>query len=546
MHTLSFIILGCLTRGFKRANSGLFPEKLASIWPSGRFLFPLCATALVSSTADSGVLVRPAPLCDWFSDVIEYRDGAELIDNKLHLYQDQSVKFSNLCDYEVREIYPNHDPLKSQIFSPVYGELLLRGDSLEGDPNGLLVIGFFHENLPYPIKRTHIQLSENFDIRMKVEDTQSSLVLRYERSSNEPLSGSASYPYVLQYSIIKSKQDEWENTDVKFEDPASFHRHSGSIIDSKVYSDYTNSQGIKLRLLSSMGKTHLVGAFSRFEHIILYDDTLQKSIQVDDWIRQSSVHDIPYQIYTFDPSTGREEWKSYPKMRADVAKQHIKFEELEIQLLDVSAKPSMDGHDLMLKITLQTDPKLSDPVIDELVNQIEFYHTYSYQKSIAETHHKLPGEKIVLDVKFHLADHSLSGFQRITMRYNSLPDNPITKHLEPIAIDFMKRINSNTYESPIHPRYLSLKKEVTRVLVSEDGMFCPNCGEGIYWTPRCKKKKCGWMEGKPMPLGFVVQNNSWYEGVKQLNSGNFEFKLDSLSPGSYKLVFKKNTFSFSL
>ena len=118
----------------------------------------------MSSTSTSGIVVNVAPLCDWFSEDIEYRDGAEVINNILHLYQDQSVKYSNLHDYEIREIYPNHDPSISQTFMPNNGEILLNGDTLKGDTNGLFVIGFFHKNLTYPVKRTDIQLSENFDI----------------------------------------------------------------------------------------------------------------------------------------------------------------------------------------------------------------------------------------------------------------------------------------------------------------------------------------------------------------------------------------------
>ena len=133
-----------------------------------------------------------------------------------------------------------------------------------------------------------------------------------------------------------------------FENPDSFHRHPNLIIDPKIYANYRSSQGIKFRLLSSKGKTHLLGAISRFEDIILFDNMLQKSIPVDDWIRQSNVYDIPYQIYNFDPSTGREEWNSYPKMRADIAEQHPKFDDLDIQIIDISANPSRDGQNLMV------------------------------------------------------------------------------------------------------------------------------------------------------------------------------------------------------
>lgn len=502
----------------------------------------------MSLTSTSGIVVNVAPLCDWFSEDIEYRDGAEVIDNILHLYQDQSVKYSNLHDYEIREIYPNHDPSISQTFQANNGEILLNGDALKGDTNGLLVIGFFHKNLTYPVKRTDIQLSEDFDIRMNVEDTQSSLSLRYKRSSNEPKSGSASYPYILQYSIINSKQDKWENTSVMFENPDSFHRHPNLIIDYEVYPNYRNSQGIKFRLLSSKGKTHLLGAVSRFEDIILCDNILQKSIPVDNWIRQSNVYDIPFEIYSFDPSTGKEEWHSYPLMRAAIAEQHLKFDELDIQIIDISANPSIDGQNLMVKITIQTNTNLHDSdIIEELVNQIEFNFISSHQKSIAETHEKLPGDKIKLNLKFHLADYPLSKFN-IAMCYNSSPVNRKTKHLTPIVINFIKKINSDTFECAIHPRYLSLKKEVTTVFEVPEGgtMFCPNCSEGVYWQPKCTVSTCGWEDGKPMSQGFVVQNNNWYKDVKQLNAGNFELKLDSLSPGSYRLVFKSNTYSFSI
>ena len=497
----------------------------------------------MSPTSTSEIVVNAAPLCDWFSEDIEYRDGAEVIDNILHLYQDQSVKYSNLHDYEIREIYPNHDPSISQTFTPNNGEILLNGDALKGDTNGLFVIGFFHKNLTYPVKRTDIQLSENFDIRMNIEDTQRTLRLRYKRSSNEPKSGSASYPYILQYSIINSKQDEWENTGVMFEDPDSFHRQSNVIVDSKIYSNYRNSQGIKFRLLSSKQKTHLLGAVSKFDDIILLENIQQKSVPVDDWILQSNVYDIPYQIYSFDPSTGKEEWNSYPKMRADIANQHLDFSKIGLEVKQVSFYKSRDGQQLLGNISLSLDSALNNAKMEELVDTIQFRNynkkRLSSENIILESYSIIDPKNILLDLKINSKAFKFL----IHMDYFSTPDNLETVELSEMKFEFISR-NNKTLECPIHPDFLILKKEEygEKKKMPTYPPECPMCYR-LQFSSYCE---CGWEEGKVVSLGYKIQDIVWFEDVIQLNNRAFQFLLLDLSPGEYMVGFGEKEYHFSV
>ena len=504
----------------------------------------------MSPTSTSEIVVNAAPLCDWFSEDIEYRDGAEVIDNILHLNQDQSVKYSNLDDYEIREIYPNHDPSISQIFIPNNdGEISLKGKNLKGDQIGNLKIGFFHNNLDYPFKIIEIQLSKTFHIEMECMHFRRCLKINYKQASNEPKSGSASYPYRLQYSIINSKQDSWKDTDIIFDNSSSFYLNSPFIVadnmgnNSALYQDFKLSLGFKFRLISSTGKTHLLGAVSKFDDIILLENIQQKSVSLVDWIAQPNFYHIPYEIYSFDPSIGKEEWNSYPKMRADIANQHLDFSNIGLEVKDVSFYKSRDGQQLLGSLSLSLDSALDNAKMEELVDTIQF-RNYNKKRNlkeniIIESYSIIDPQNISLDLKINSKAFKFL----IHMDYFSTPNNLETVELSEMKFEFISRIDK-TLECPIHPDFLILKKEEYGEKKKMPTFLpeCPMCHR-LQFSSYCE---CGWQEGKVVSLGYKIQDIVWFEDVIQLNNRAFQFLLLDLSPGEYMVGFGEKEYHFSV
>ena len=503
------------------------------------------------------ILANPSTLGTWFSLNPKLLAGAEIIENKLHLYHDNAVRYLISDDYEFRELHPEPD---RQIFAPINGEILLNGDSLEGDTAGNLQIGIYHKNLTYPLEIIDIKLSDSFHVEAKlVSYPGESLDIQDLNSTNEPKNGSKSYPYKLQYSVMTSKQDSWQDTDIRFENSLKLWRTSELVVAksvnsffnqaslspaevelTKLFQSFQQSPGFKFRLISNTGTPHLIGGISEFNDILLLHDINQKSVSVVDWIAQPNFYDIPYDIYDFESSTGTEEWKSYPKMRAEIANQHLDFANINLDVKQVLMSLSRDGQHLQGSVSLSLDVALDKDSMDELVNTIQFYFANSNNKIISNSHSIIDSKNISLNLKFHTGTHPISKYL-IHMDYFSNPNNLATISIH-VKKEFISQVGK-TFECAIHPDYLSLNKEEFRVIPNEDGAFCPVCGEGIWWRPECSS--CGWEDGKPMSQGFTLQDDPWYNNVVSLN-GNFQFVLHNLSPGSYKIVFESNTFAFTI
>ena len=491
------------------------------------------------------ILANPSTLGTWFSLNLKLLDGAEIIENKLHLYHDNAVRYSISNDHEFRELRPEPD---RQIFTPKNGEILLNGDSLEGDTAGNLQIGIYHKNLTYPLEIIDIKLSDSFHIEMKLVSTSSSLEIHHSKPTNPPKNGSKSYPYKLQYSVMTSKQDSWEDTDIIFKNSSNFRIRLHNVLEkkfvaadaigpaSKLLQSFRQSPGFKFRLISSTGKTHLLGAVSKFDDVILLENINQKLVPVADWISQPNFYDIPYEIYSFDPSTGKEEWKPYPKMRAEIANQHLDFSNIGLEVKDVSMHKSRDGQHLQGSVSLTLDVALDNETMEELADTIQFrYSPYGpdFEQTIISNSHSLIDPK---NISLNLKIKSQYFHFLIYMDYFTTPNNLETIELPEIKFEFISR-NGKTLECLVHPEFLTLKKKNRGPLVRTDPIVCPSCNR-LQFSPFCE---CGWKEGESTFLGYSPQEYEWYTDVKHLNNRNFQFVLHDLSPGEYSVFFHNSS-----